>query len=81
MTKPPLLLEVEQALSYTFSRVLDIHAYFNDSKVYPDSYRDVMTWQQEMVRDGHGGTAFVDKEGRLPGNQFSHIQSLFCFFA
>ncbi len=67
MTKPPLLLAAEQALGYTFGKLLDIHAHFNDPKVYPDSYREVMTWQQEMVRDGHGGTAFIDNEGRLLG--------------
>ena len=67
MTKPPLLLAAEQALGYVFPKLLDIHEYFNDPKVYPDSYREVMTWQQEMVRDGHGGTAFIDQDGRLLG--------------
>lgn len=67
MNKPALLQAAEQALGYTFGKLLDIHAHFNDPEVYPDSYREVMTWQQEMLRDGHGGTAFIDKEGRLLG--------------
>lgn len=67
MIRPPLLSRVEAALGYTFKQVRDIHAYFHDPKVYPPSYREVMTWEQEMVRDGHGGTAFIDEEGRLLG--------------
>ncbi|MDX2283433.1 MAG: COR domain-containing protein [Bacteroidia bacterium] len=67
MEKPALLQAAEQALGYSFEKVLYIHSYFNSEYIYPDSYRAVMTWQQEMVRDGHGGTAFIDSEGRLLG--------------
>lgn len=67
MTRPSLLSRLEAALDYSFEKILDIHTYFHDPAVYPESYREVMTWEQEMVRDGHGGTAFLDKEGRLLG--------------
>ncbi|RMG75717.1 MAG: hypothetical protein D6722_00505 [Bacteroidetes bacterium] len=67
MTPSPLVGQIEQILDFRFKSVLDIHAHFEDPKAYPKSYRDVMTWQQEMVRDGHGGKAFVDAQGRLLG--------------
>ncbi|MEM6261394.1 MAG: COR domain-containing protein [Bacteroidota bacterium] len=67
MNKPELLLQVEEILHYSFPHVRDIEAYYHDPKVYPDSYREVMTQELEMVRDGHGGTAFIDKDGRLLG--------------
>lgn len=59
MTRPELLSQVEEALGYQFPNVRDIHAYFNDPEVYPDSYRDVMTEGEEMLRDANGGTAFI----------------------
>ena len=67
MSEPTLLEKVEKTLGFSFRKVLEIESYFNDPEVYPDSYREVMTMEQEMVRDWHGGNAFLDAEGRLLG--------------
>lgn len=67
MTRPEQLSQVEEALGYQFPHVRDIHDYFNDPEVYPDSYREVMTECEEMLRDANGGTAFGNKEGQLLG--------------
>ncbi|MDX2246557.1 MAG: COR domain-containing protein [Bacteroidia bacterium] len=60
-----LLRQVESNLGFSFEKVVNPHQYLQDA--YPESYRAVMTVEEEMMRDGHGNTAFVDAEGRLLG--------------
>ncbi|MEZ4827060.1 MAG: COR domain-containing protein [Bacteroidia bacterium] len=62
---PSLLQQVETCLGFSFQKVIDPRQHLQ--KNYPDSYRAVMTVEEEMVRDWHGNTAFVDTEGRLLG--------------
>jgi GTPase SAR1 family protein len=67
MNKPPLLRQIEETLSYTFAKVHDIDTYYHDPANFPDSYRQVMTPEEEMVRDWHGGTAFVNAREQVVG--------------
>lgn len=59
------LQQVEACLDFSFEKVLDPQQHLQDR--FPASYRAVMTPEEEMVRDWHGKTAFVDAEHRLRG--------------
>lgn len=61
----PLLQQVEACLGFSFEKVLDPQQHLLEN--FPPSYHAVMTVEEEMVRDWHGKTAFVDAEGRLRG--------------
>ena len=62
-----LLPQIEQSLGFQLTLIEDIHAHFEDPKRYPDSYREVMTIEEEMMGTMYSRHAFTDKEGNLLG--------------
>ena len=67
MSQPLTLQQVEEKLGFAFRQVIHIHPYYYDSQVFPESYRSVVTMEEEMARDWNGGTAFLGENGEIVG--------------
>ena len=67
----PLL---EKKLGFNLHLIEDIQKWFADPSRYPDSYRDVMTIEEEMVGSMYGHHIFSDAKGDLVGLNFHGAQ-------
>ena len=63
-TLQPIL---EKALGFELTLIEDIRAWLDDTERYPDSYREVMTIEEEMVGSMYARHIFSDTEGNLVG--------------
>lgn len=67
MKAAELLPQINKILNLHLHLIEDVEAYFLDPKRYPDSYREVMTLEEEMTGSMYSTCAFADKEGNLVG--------------
>ena len=67
MSQSPTLQQIEEILDYRPIKELNIRTYYESQKNFPDSYREVMPIEEEMVRDWHGGTVFRGDENEILG--------------
>ena len=62
-----ILPVLNQHLGFKLTLIEDIQAHFDDPNRYPDSYREVMTLEEEMAGSMYSKHAFSDQDGRLVG--------------
>ncbi len=67
MTAKDLQPILEKTFGFELTLIEDIRAWLDDPERYPDSYREVMTIEEEMVGSMYARHIFSDTEGNLVG--------------